>query len=437
MSMLTPGLLATAVVWRVLLTIALIGSVSSTIFLFLALAAAWRFRRLAQAARRSIATVSESSLPSVTMLKPVHGMEPRLRENLESFFRQAYPDFEIVFGARAADNAALRVVEEIRQRYPHVKCRTVLSGPPPWPNAKVFSLDKMIPSSSSDYFVITDSDVEVAPDFLRSVIPPLLDPKIGLVTCLYRGVPAAGFWSSLEALGMSVEMSSGVMVADMMEGMRFALGPAMATRRDALEKIGGMPALADYYSDDFVLGNLVWAAGYKVALSHHVVRHVLIPQSFLRTFGHQIRWHRSTRYSRPKGHLGTGLTFATPFGILGLVSAAALGHLGLGLGLLAAAIVNRMVQSIVVGWAVIGDPRSLRYCWLYPLRDLFGFVTWVGSYTSRNFFWRGEIYRFSAGGKISPRNRLAENTLADRPSSGDKFGASTSPPQKEQALLRK
>jgi len=219
--------------------------------------------------------------------------------------------------------------------------------------------------------------------------------------------------------------------------MRFALGPVMATRRDALEEIGGMPALADYYSDDFVLGNLVWAARYKVALSHHVVGHVLIPQSFLRTFGHQIRWHKSTRYSRPKGHLGTGLTFAMPFGILGLVSAAALGHFGLGLGLLAAAIVNRVLQSIVVGWAVIGDPRSLRYCWLYPLRDLFGFVTWVGSYTSRNFFWRGEMYRFTAGGKIVPQHRPGENALADRPSSSDAFGAPTSHSRKQQALLRK
>lgn len=415
MSVPTPVLLATAVVWRILLTVALIGSVSSAIFLFLALAAAWRYRRLAQAARRSIATVSESSLPSVTMLKPVHGMEPRLRENLESFFRQDYPDFEIVFGARAADNAALRVVEEIHQRYPHVKCRTVLSGPPPWPNAKVFSLDKMIPSSSSDYFVITDSDVEVAPDFLRSVIPPLLDPKIGLVTCLYRGVPAAGFWSSLEALGMSVEMSSGVMVADMMEGMRFAMGAAMAVRRDALEAIGGIASTADYYSDDFVLGNEVWAAGYKVILSHHIVGHVLVPRSLRQSLSDQLRWMKSTRYSRPKGHVGTGLTYAMPFGVLGLIAAAALGRLNLGLGLFAAASLNRVIQSVCVGWGIIRDPRALKLCWLYPLRDLLGFVTWAGSFTSRSFSWRGEIYRFSDGGKIIPQHRPAETVIVEQP----------------------
>ena len=151
-------------------------------------------------------------------------MEEQLAANLESFFQQDYPDYEIVFGVRDADNAAAKIAEEIRARYPQVPSRMIVSGPPEWPNAKVFSLDKMIAASSRSYFIISDSDVRVAPDFLRNTIPPLLDPKVGLVTCMYRGIPAADFWSSLEALGLSVEMSSGVMVADMMEGMRFRAG---------------------------------------------------------------------------------------------------------------------------------------------------------------------------------------------------------------------
>jgi ceramide glucosyltransferase len=411
MSLVTPGLLATAFFGRVLLAAALLGSISSTIFLFMVLVAARRYRRLARAAKNTATSITASSLPPITVLKPVHGMEPRLSENLASFFQQDYPDFEIIFGARAADNAALRVAEELRQRYPQVKCKIILSGLPTWPNAKVFSLDKMIAASTNDHFVISDSDVLVAPDFLRHVIPPLLDPKVGLVTCPYRGIPAGDFWSTLEALGMSVELPSGVMVADMMEGMRFALGAVMATRRDALEKIGGIAATADYYSDDFVLGNEVWAAGYKVVLSHHIVGHVLVPRSLQQTFGDQLRWMKSTRYSRPKGHLGTGLTFAMPFGLLGMVSAAALGNVRLGVALLAAAFFNRVIQSIAVGWGVLRDARALRYCWLYPLRDLLGFFTWLGSYTSRRFFWRGEIYRFSDGGKIVPQHRAAENAV--------------------------
>src|SRR6266704_4473772 len=183
----------------------------------------------------------------------------------------------------------------------------------------------MISASSSEFFVISDSDVEVGTDFLRNIVPALLKLEVGLLTCIYRGVPAQSFWSTLEALGLSVEMSSGVMVADMMEGMRFALGPAMAARRDAIDAIGGIAAVSDYYSDDFELGNRIWAKNYKVILSHHIVRNVLTSRSLLRTLGDQLRWMKSTRYSRPAGHAGTGLTYAMPFGLLGLISAGALG----------------------------------------------------------------------------------------------------------------
>ena len=300
-----------------------------------------------------------SSLPPVTIFKPVHGIEAQLEENLESFFRQDYPAFDIVIGARDSSDAGLQLAERIRQRHPEVKSRIVVSGPPTWPNAKVFSLSKMIPSSTNDYFVISDSDVQVSPDFLREVIPTLLNNKIGLMTCPYRGVPAGDFWSTLEALGMSVEMPSGVMVADMLEGIRFALGPAVALRRDALDKIGGIAATADYYSDDFVLGNLIWAAGYKVIFSHHIIQHVLTPRSLRRTLGDQLRWMKSTRFSRPLGHVGTGLTYAVPFGVLGLVAGAATGHGALGVGLFAAAFVNRVVQSIAVGWASHRRPQGV------------------------------------------------------------------------------
>jgi ceramide glucosyltransferase len=397
--------------WHILLGISLLGTCSSTIFLFMVLLAALRWRRGARTARLATAATPESSLPAVTIFKPVHGMEAQLEENLESFFRQDYPSFEIVLGARDANDAGLHVAEKLCLRYPQIKSRIVVSGPPTWPNAKVFSLSKMIPGSSNAYFVISDSDVRVSRNFLREVIPALLDPKIGLVTCPYRGVTAGDFWSTLEALGMSVEMPSGVMVADMLEGIRFALGPAVALRRDVLEKIGGIAATADYYSDDFVLGNLVWAAGYKVIFSHHIIQHVLTPRPLRRTLGDQLRWMKSTRFSRPLGHVGTGLTYAMPFGVLGLIAASAMGHITLGIGLFAAAVVNRVVQSIAVGWGIIGDRRALYLSFLYPVRDLAGFFIWVGSFSSRTFFWRGETYRFSKGGRIIPQNRTAENAV--------------------------
>jgi ceramide glucosyltransferase len=375
--------------WRVLLGIATVGLFSSSIFLLLVLIASARFKKRADAARRSILNDADD-LPAVTILKPVHGMEERLEQNLESFFQQDYPNVEIIIGARSADDPAVALAERLRLRYPQVKSSIVLSGPPTWPNAKVFTLNQMIVLSRNDFFVISDSDVRVERDFLRNVIPPLFDQKLGLVTCLYRGDPAADFWSLLEALGMSVEMPSGVVVADMLEGIRFALGPAVAFRRDALDAIGGIAATADYYSDDYVLGNKIWEAGYKVIFSHHFVYHVLTPRPILRTLGDQLRWMKSTRHSRPWGHLGTGLTFAMPFGVLGFVAAAALGNWRL---------------AVAVGWGLLRDPRALRLCWLYPLRDFQGFVVWAASYLSREFFWRGELYRFTAGGKIIAQDR--------------------------------
>jgi ceramide glucosyltransferase len=402
---------AATAAWEVLLGGAILGVCSSTIFLLMVLLAALRWRQAARAERKTALATPPSSLPPVTIFKPVHGIEAQLEENLESFFRQDYPAFDIVIGARDSSDAGLQLAERIRQRHPEVKSRIVVSGPPTWPNAKVFSLSKMIAYSTNEYFVISDSDVQVSPDFLREVIPTLLNNKIGLITCPYRGVPAGDFWSTLEALGMSVEMPSGVMVADMLEGIRFALGPAVALRHDALDKIGGIAATADYYSDDFVLGNLIWAAGYKVIFSHHIIQHVLTPRSLRRTLGDQLRWMKSTRFSRPLGHIGTGLTYAVPFGVLGLVAGAATGHVALGVGLFAAAFVNRVVQSIAVGWAVIGDRRALYLSWLYPVRDFLGFLTWAGSFTSRTFFWRGETYRFSKGGRIIPQNRAAESAV--------------------------
>ena len=392
-------------VWRALLLLALAGTFTSTIYLALTLVATVRYLRRARLARADASAVEASSLPPVTIFKPVHGMEEELAANLESFFQQDYSDYEIVFGVRDADNPAAKIAEELRGRYPQVPSRMIVSGPPGWPNAKVFSLDKMIAASSRSYFIISDSDVRVEPDFLRNTMPPLLDPKVGLVTCMYRGIPAADFWSSLEALGLSVEMSSGVMVADMMEGMRFALGPAMAVRRDAIDAIGGIGAVADYYSDDFELGNCIWAKGFKVILSHYIVRNVLTSRSALRTLGDQLRWMKSTRYSRPAGHAGTGLTYAVPFGILGLLAAGALGHWTFGWELLAIACVNRVTQSVVVGWSVARDPRAVGFGWLYPVRDLFGFVAWALSYTSRDFYWRGEMYRFGKGGRIAALER--------------------------------
>jgi ceramide glucosyltransferase len=385
---------------------ALIGSLTSTVFLAMVLLAAVRYAMTCRAQRQRVLGVPPRELPPVTILKPLHGGEARLEENLESFFRQDYPSFEIVFGVRNCEDQALRVVEMLQAKYPKVPTRIVVSGEPSWPNAKVYSLCKMMASCADDFVVISDSDVLVGPDFLRNVIPPLLDPKVGLVTCLYRGIPDRGFWSQLDALGMSIEMPSGVLVAKMVDGMKFALGAAMAARRDAIEAIGGIRETAYFYSDDFVLGNRIARAGYEVVLSHYKVGHVLTSRSLPRTLGDQLRWMKSTRFSRPLGHVGSGLTYAVPFGLLAVLLGLGSGsHLRTGLEVFLIAWLNRMLLALVVGWGIMRDRRSLWLCWLYPLRDLLGFGVWVASFFGKTFFWRGETYQFGSGGRITPDQR--------------------------------
>jgi ceramide glucosyltransferase len=382
------------VIAQLLLWFAIAGLVSCTGFLVLLAVATLRFRR-----RR--ADTSATVFPPVCLLKPVCGLEPGLEANLASFFAQDYPNFEIIFGARSSEDPALQVVRAVRKRFPLVPVKVVLSGEPDRPNAKVCSLQKMYAQVSHDYLVISDSDVQVAPNYLREVIAPLLDQKVGLVTCLYRGVPTGGIWSRLEALGMSIEMTSGVVVADMLEGMRFALGPTMAIRRDVLQAVGGFEVLADYCADDYLLGHKVYKSGRQVVLSEHVIDHVVFNRSFKPSILHQLRWMKSTRFSRPKGHIGTFLTFAMPFGLLALGAGAAAGHTVLGLALLGWAVLNRLLMAVTAGWGAVHDRRSLRDCWLYPVRDLMGFFFWSASFIGRKIVWRGDLYRLEYGGKMT------------------------------------
>jgi ceramide glucosyltransferase len=378
-----------------LLAIALIGTLSSTVFLGLALLAAHRFYHRRDAL--------PPEFPGVSLLKPLHGMEPHLRENLESFFQQDYPGaWEILFCARSADDPGLALAREISAAYPEVKCRILTSGEPPWTNAKVWSLEAMLPHAQHDILLISDSDVEVQSHYLREVAPPFADEEVGMVTCLYRGVPVDGLWSRLEALGMSVEMTAGVLIANMMEGMKFALGPTMLIRKDVLKRIGGFAALADYCSDDFLLGNWTAAAGKRVVLSRHVIHHIVLHHTWASSWAHQVRWMKSTRFSRPKGHFGTGLTFAMPYGALGLAAGLLVGSQPLGWALFGWAWVNRMILCFMVGGMAVDDARARRYCWLYPLRDVLGFCFWVASYSSSVIDWRGQKYRLIKDGKMVP-----------------------------------
>ncbi len=386
------------------LSVALIGTLSSAVFLGLALGGVIRFR--ADALKQLSSIPEDAHLPAVSVLKPVHGMEAQLERNIESFFQQNYPAYEILFAADEANDPALEVVRAVCARYPHIPTRVLVTGAL-WPNPVVHSFHCMAEVAAHEILVTADSDVEVSSNYLREVAAPLLDPQVGMVTCVYRGKNAAGFFSGLTAIGMSVEMTAGVLVANLLEGMKFGLGPTTVVRKDSLASIGGYDALKDYIANDFAIGSLIAKAGYRVVLSAHVIDHVVNQKSFGRMWQNQLRWAQTTRYSRPKGHFGSGLIFSIPYGLLGFLAAALLGHWGIGLLLLGVAVINRLAEAWMVGWMVVRDPQVRRAPWLYPLRDLLGFAVWFASYLNLRYVWRDSRFELK-GTRIALRQTSSE-----------------------------
>lgn len=387
------------IVGYVMFVVAVIGTITSTIVLVLAVLGAIKFRRDARLEQKTFEELP-AKMPPVSVLKPVHGIEPRMRENIESFFCQNYDEFEVLFAADEEDDSALPLIREICARYPQIPSRIYITGQPLWPNAPNYCFHRLSEVATHDILVTSDSDVEVGPNYLRDVVAPLLDPKVGAVTCVFRGKGTGGPWSALDAIGMSVEFTAGVLIANLLEGMKFGLGPTIVVRKDSMAAIGGYEACREYLSNDFVVCNFMHKAGYRIVLSSHVVVHVAPCMKLYRMWERQLRWAMGTRYSRPKGHLGTGLTFAVPFGILGLIGASILGHPMLGAALLGASLLNRILECWIIGWWIVRDPVARWAGLLYPLRDLHGFIVWCASYVGKRSLWRDNKYELIEGGRL-------------------------------------
>jgi len=385
----------------VLLALAVFGLITSRVFAGMVLAAVPNYLRERRAALAQL-QVRPGFTPPLTLLKPVHGPEPGLEAHLATFFEQDYPEYEILFCAREADDAGLETARRVAARYPQIPVKFLTTGGhPDYINAKVASMEKMEAAASHEILVISDSDVRVTPGYLRSVALPFADEQVGAMCCPYRGVAAeGGLWARLEAVGMSVEMTSGVLVARNLEGMQFVLGPTMAFRRETIRRMGGFAVTADYCADDFVLGNETFKLGQKVVLSHHAIDHMVINSSFLSSMKHQVRWMKSTRFSRPKGHFGTALTFSVPYGLLACLTAVLHGFPGWGLALLGWSVATRLALSVAVGRLVVRDTSWFGLLVLYPIRDLMGFGFWAASYLGSRILWRGRVFQLLPGGKM-------------------------------------
>ena len=338
-------------------------------------------------------------VPPVSLLKPIHRIERDFYASLASFFRQDYPRFEIVFGLGAANDPARWTLAQLQRDFPRVPVKVVTVPESSAGNPKMSKLDRMLEAAAHEIIVMSDADVSVEPDYLRRVVQPLADERVGVVTCLYRGVPARQFLSILEALGMSGDFAGQVLLARMLRGVRFGLGATMATRKKQIAAIGGIAKWADYLADDYVLGREIARAGYRVHLSHTVVETMLPHRNLGEFFRQQLRWARTIRSCSPQGYPGLIFVFGVP---LAFLAWAIQSGSGLALAILATVLLARLASAWASGVLVCRDRVLARYFWLLPLRDLVALGVWVMSFFGREVVWRDARYRLEPGGKITP-----------------------------------
>ncbi len=381
---------------RIIEIVALLGAIASMAYYGLCLWSAVDFLRQRKAA-------GEGARPTwflpVSILKPLKGTDPEMYESLRGHCLQDYPEYEIIFGVNDPTDPSRHLVERLKSEFPQLSIRWMVCAKNLGANIKVSNLTQMLVEAKYDRVLVNDSDIRVQLDYLRRVMAPLADPQVGLVTCLYRGVPGGTLGSRLESIGISTDFSAGVLAARTLEGgIHFGLGSTLAFRRSDLAAIGGFEALVDYLADDYEIGRRMAKRGLRVRLSDVVVE-TYLPAYTLRQFvDHQLRWGRTVRDSRRWGYLGLVLTFGVPWALLsGLLS------LSLSRGILAAwaplvAVIGlRVAVAMLVGWSVVRDRQLLALLPLLPLRDVAALLVWIASLAGHTVVWRGDSFRLKNG----------------------------------------
>jgi ceramide glucosyltransferase len=343
-------------------------------------------------ARRRVATAGEQ--PAVSVLKPLYGAEAGLAENLRSFIEQDYPAMQIVFGVRSPSDGALPIARALIADYPQCDSALVVDSRVDGRNLKVANLVNMLPAARHDILVFADSDMRVGRDYLATVTAPLRDPAVGLVTCLYKGLPTGGLWSRLGALHINFGFLPSALLGEALGAGGGCFGATIALRRAVLEKIGGLAIVRDELADDYRIGAAVRDAGFAIALSPYVVESSVSERSLRCLWQHELRWARTVRLMAPMGFAGSIVTHG--------IAIAALAAIACGFSLTSLAF---LAMSCLLRWATAGTiARLLRLptpgLWLLPLRDLLSFVVFVGSFCGRTVSWRDHLFRIEPGGRI-------------------------------------
>ena len=327
--------------------------------------------------------------PPISILKPLCGMDPHAYESLRSHCVQDYPVFEIIFGVTDPGDEIIPAAQQLMAEFPTVPIRIVHCPQRLGSNLKVSNLIQMLPSARYEYLLINDADIKVPADYLRRVVAPMESSSVGMVTCLYRGVAGRSIGSKLESLGIASDFVPGILCAKRLDGgIRFGLGSTLAFPRQSLDRIGGLPPLADFLADDYQLGHRISEAGLRVELADCVVDHYLPDYSFSAFLQHQLRWARAIRTSRPGGYAGMVFTLVIPWSLLTVLVMPATIWAWL---LFASAVLLRYAVSFATEVRVLRG-RGFEDFWLLPFRDAIAAGIWIMCYMGRQVIWRGKRF---------------------------------------------
>jgi ceramide glucosyltransferase len=336
-----------------------------------------------------------SRTPSASVLKPLHGAEPGLCENLRSFAEQDYPSVQLILGVNNQQDDALRAARALIRDLPNCDIALVVDSRARGSNRKVANLENMVEAAKHGLFVLADSDMRVGRDYLAAVTAPLQDPQNGVVTCLYKGVSTGGKWSELGAMHINFGFLPSALVADALGLGGGCFGATIALRRETFQRIGGFARLRDELADDHRIGDEVRSLGLAVVLSPYVVEARVSEPSFAGLWRHELRWARTVRAMAPAGFAGSSLTHP--------VAIAALGALMTGFGLTSCIFV---VISCALRWAsaraiaaALGVPPAKP--WLLPVRDALSFAVFIASFFGRTVFWRDQSFHLEASGRMT------------------------------------
>jgi ceramide glucosyltransferase len=346
----------------------------------------------ARFARRRVAL--PAAQPPVSVLKPLYGAEPGLAANLRSFVEQNYPAMQVVFGVRSPADGALPVARALIAEHPASEIALVVDSRARGRNLKVANLVNMLPTARHDILVFADSDMRVGPDYLATVTAPLRDSAIGLVTCLYKGLPTGGLWSRLGALHINFDFLPSALLGEALGAGGGCFGATIALRRDVLDRIGGLAVVCDELADDHRIGAAVREAGFAVALSPYVVETSVSEKSLKCLWQHELRWARTVRAMAPMGFAGSVVTHGIAISAL---AALVCGFSGPSLAMLAVSCLLRVASAALIAWPLRLPRIGL---WLLPLRDLLSFAVFIGSFCGRTVAWRDQLFRIEPSGRI-------------------------------------